>query len=176
MNEKTWQNHEGGSVLIVALIMLVLLTLLGIAATTTTEIEMQIAGNERLYKQNLYSAEAVAMECAQSLEDTDLEAPNISWLFSLGSLTKADIRLVDTGDAANPWENPIGVDNTIAASSATVSNARYLVVKEGIAAGTSLGLGAGSQVHSYAVYGRRYNAANPNLGRAIINLGYRKAF
>jgi hypothetical protein len=43
-------NTEQGSVLIVALFMLVILTLLGIMATTTTEVEIQIAGNEKFHK------------------------------------------------------------------------------------------------------------------------------
>jgi hypothetical protein len=42
--------HEEGSVLIVALFILVILTLLGIMATTTTETEIQIAGNEKFHK------------------------------------------------------------------------------------------------------------------------------
>jgi hypothetical protein len=46
----THSKHEEGSVLIVALFMLVILTLLGIMATTTTETEIQIAGNEKFHK------------------------------------------------------------------------------------------------------------------------------
>lgn len=42
--------HEEGSVLIVALFILVILTLLGIMATTNTETEIQIAGNEKFHK------------------------------------------------------------------------------------------------------------------------------
>jgi hypothetical protein len=44
------QNSEQGSVLIVALFILVILTLLGILATTTTETEIHIAGNEKFHK------------------------------------------------------------------------------------------------------------------------------
>ena len=44
------QNSEQGSVLIVALFILVILTLLGIMATTTTETEIHIAGNEKFHK------------------------------------------------------------------------------------------------------------------------------
>jgi hypothetical protein len=43
-------NPEEGSVLIVALFILVILTLLGILATTTTETEIHIAGNEKFHK------------------------------------------------------------------------------------------------------------------------------
>jgi Tfp pilus assembly protein PilX len=44
------QKSERGSVLIVALFILVILTLLGIMATTTTETEIHIAGNEKFHK------------------------------------------------------------------------------------------------------------------------------
>lgn len=39
--------NENGFVLVIAMIMLVMLTLIGIAATNTTTIELNIAGNER---------------------------------------------------------------------------------------------------------------------------------
>jgi len=80
MNQDLWLKKEEGSILIVALIMLVLLTLLGIAATTTTDIETQIAGNEKLYKMNLYSAESAAMQCAQVLETTDMSDIFPTWV------------------------------------------------------------------------------------------------
>jgi hypothetical protein len=49
---------EEGSVLVVALLILVLLTLIGISATRTGEIEVQISGNEKTYKTAFYAAEA----------------------------------------------------------------------------------------------------------------------
>jgi hypothetical protein len=41
--------NQNGSVLVIALLILVFLTLIGISASTTTQIEIQIAGNERAY-------------------------------------------------------------------------------------------------------------------------------
>ncbi len=49
---------EEGSVLIVALLILVLLTLMGISATTTTNIEMQVAGNQKFHKIAFYNADS----------------------------------------------------------------------------------------------------------------------
>jgi hypothetical protein len=42
-------NNQNGSVLVIALLILVFLTLIGIASSTITQIEIQIAGNERSY-------------------------------------------------------------------------------------------------------------------------------
>jgi len=50
--------NESGSVLVIALIMLVLLTVLGITATSTSNIELQIAGNEREFKRAFFVANA----------------------------------------------------------------------------------------------------------------------
>jgi hypothetical protein len=49
---------EEGSVLVIALLMLALLTVIGIAATTTSRIELQISGNNRFHKQALYHADS----------------------------------------------------------------------------------------------------------------------
>jgi Tfp pilus assembly protein PilX len=59
--------NESGSVLIIALIMLVLLTVLGITATSTSNIELQIAGNERNYKRAFYVANAGIEQARASL-------------------------------------------------------------------------------------------------------------
>jgi hypothetical protein len=50
--------NEKGSVTVLAVVLLMLLTLLGMAATTTSSIEVQIAGNEMRYRQAFYAAES----------------------------------------------------------------------------------------------------------------------
>lgn len=50
--------NEEGSVLIIAIMILVLLTIIGISTSTTSEVDIQIAGNEKLYKNVLYTADA----------------------------------------------------------------------------------------------------------------------
>lgn len=51
-------NNENGSALLISVLILGLLTLLGIFATNTTNIELQIAGNDKLHKLGFYAAEA----------------------------------------------------------------------------------------------------------------------
>ena len=163
MNDMSKLNKEEGSILIVALIVLVLLTLLGIFATRTSEVEIQIAGNDMRYKRNVYSAEAVAMEGAQNLKDTDnLDTAALVWLHGIGEVSRNDV-LDDTFWNANSQQ------------STADSNTRYMAVVEGIAEETSLDM-TKSRVHIYAVYGRRYNTARPNEGRSIVNIGFKKAF
>ena len=50
--------NEEGSVLVIAIMILVLLTIIGISTSTTSEIDLQIAGNDKLYKNVLYTADA----------------------------------------------------------------------------------------------------------------------
>ena len=61
--------NENGSVLIIALIMLVLLTLLGIAATSTSNVELQISGNERNFKRAFFAANSGIEHVKSDLND-----------------------------------------------------------------------------------------------------------
>jgi len=69
MKDAILLNNENGVALITALMLLVLLTLLGMAATTTSTLEIMIAGNDRAYKQNLYRAESAAVYAAVIMEE-----------------------------------------------------------------------------------------------------------
>ena len=163
MNEISRVKNEEGSVLIVALIILVLLTLLGIYATKTTEVEIQIAGNDYRYKRNVYSAEAVAMECAQNIKDTEtLDTDALPWLYAMNGLTPDDV-------LNGTW------DDTTSQQSTADSNTRYMAVVEGIAEQTSLDM-TKSRIHMYSIYGRRRNPTSPNEGKSIVNIGFKKAF
>ncbi|OPX36372.1 MAG: hypothetical protein B1H12_07165 [Desulfobacteraceae bacterium 4484_190.2] len=50
--------NEDGSVMVVAILILALLTIIGIAAMSTTNVELKISSNEKSYKMALYAAEA----------------------------------------------------------------------------------------------------------------------
>lgn len=58
MNQKIRAYNENGSVTVLAVVLLMLLTLLGMSAISTSSIETQIAGNEMRYKQAFYAAES----------------------------------------------------------------------------------------------------------------------
>jgi len=57
MHPFSFLNNQRGSALIVALLMLVVLTLLGISSTTTSTVELQISGNDKLYKRSFFAAD-----------------------------------------------------------------------------------------------------------------------
>ena len=68
-------NNQRGSALIIALLMLVVLTLIGISASTTATFELQISGNDKLYKRSFFAADggtsAGSELVEQSIEERD---------------------------------------------------------------------------------------------------------
>ena len=71
MKKTSLLTNENGSVIVLALIILVLLTLLGMAVTRTSSIEVQIASNDRQAVDDFYKAE--------SADHWALEIPN-TWM------------------------------------------------------------------------------------------------
>jgi len=167
MKQNARLKSQEGSVLVVALVLLVALTLLGLTVGTISEVEIQIAGNERRYKENLYVAEAAAMQCAQTMEETaDLDPTAVVWINAIGTVDPANIR--DDG-----WWND-GNSTVVDVAIDPDGTTRYLAVEEGVAEGTSLDM-TKTVLRSYAIYGKRYDPANPNRGRSIVRIGFRKA-
>lgn len=62
------RNNENGFVLVTALIIMLVLTIIGIAATTNTSLELQIAGNDKVHNSTFYGAEGAAIIGAELLE------------------------------------------------------------------------------------------------------------
>jgi Tfp pilus assembly protein PilX len=162
MNVKRLLQNEDGSVLVIAIIMLVLLTALGLSATTTSTVEIQIAGNQRKYKDSLYRAEAAAMECAQRLKNggTEMKEPGsfTTWLHNAQDEDLPD----DVTDAA--WD---ATD-----SEASVEDSRFLAVFKGIPSGWSIDLSRGKKMYSYDLYG----LCDRNNSQVAIGGGYKRAF
>ncbi|NLD36600.1 MAG: hypothetical protein GX654_07000 [Desulfatiglans sp.] len=73
--EKDIIKNEEGSVLIVALVILVLITIMGLTVTRNADIDIQIAKNEREYVQEFYTADSAWREAIQWL-DARASAPS----------------------------------------------------------------------------------------------------
>lgn len=70
--------NQRGSALVYALLMLVILTILGIAAVTTSTVEVQISGNDKVYKISFYGADGGTNMYSELLEQNIEERG--SWL------------------------------------------------------------------------------------------------
>lgn len=100
-------NNKRGSALVVALLMLVVLTLIGISATTTTTFELQIAGNDKLFKKAFYSADG-ATEMGGELIEQNIE--DRDWDFGDDGVNPPSYtNQLDRGnvsvESANPYMN-----------------------------------------------------------------------
>lgn len=156
--------NEDGSVMLVALLLMAVLTIMGVAAINTSNIEILISSNDRSYKQNFYRSEAAAYEAAQIVEDAD-DA-------NLMPATTTFIWLQGTGtDMETPGRWTAG--NSQLSNIDTTNNTRYAVNMLGVAGGGSLDITMPSQLFEYAIYGLYLN---PNTGRCLIAIGYRKRF
>ncbi len=67
-------NNETGSVLLIAMLVLIMITLIGIAATTTSSVEVQISGNEKFAKMAFHGADG-GTETAISLIEENCSCP-----------------------------------------------------------------------------------------------------
>ena len=170
---------EDGSVLVIAVVILALLTVIGMAATSTTSIELQIASNERTYKENFYQAEGAAMMLVRVLEDladdTKLIDDPPTFSSPAGSdenlVVKGSTNDVDETDITNPshWEgtNDLSCEMPGIAS----DNApRVIARREGYAPGSSESMVGGNNLYQYSIFGRR----EKNNSAVVIHLGYRK--
>jgi hypothetical protein len=166
--------NEEGSAIVVAVMILMVVTIIGVSSTNTTTVELQIVRNDGIYKQNLYLAEAAAQEGIQqiwNLSRTDpfrLERQAPVWLNNIEDLIKNDIDLTDPGD----WDHDgAGGDDTAEVSS-TDPDAILAVTDAGIAEGGSLDISSETNAHQFAVFG----IGNRNNGRVFIEIGYRERF
>ena len=96
-------DNQRGSALVVALLMLVVLTLIGISATTTTTFELQIATNDKLFKSAFYAADGATEMCGEVIEQ-NIEERDWANKITRGDLVvwrmskKADDTFVDLAD------------------------------------------------------------------------------
>lgn len=99
-------SNEQGFVLITSLLMLTILMIIGIAATNTTTIELQISGNDKAYKQTFYQADG-STEVAARLVEESLGTPGGFSKFN--STTK----ILDYPDSSNPNKTILVYDPTL---------------------------------------------------------------
>lgn len=163
--------NEEGVVIIAALLILVLLTIIGIASTNISNTEVRIAAHEAIHQQNFYRAEGATLQAIDTMEglaNPETEDPPLAWMTQTEASSES---LLDSGNLYDGtfWESGSG-DATPEAS--TFSNTRFVVVSGGIVEGESLDMGS-TKIHSYTIYGR---SAPPNRGSVTVEVGYLKAF
>jgi hypothetical protein len=158
---RVFQNQHG-AVLCGVLMVLLLLTIIGIASTKVSNTEVQVSTNELIYQQNFYRAEGACMEAAELLEAIpDPSLSTATWLDKIvNDVTDSEIRT---------WQFE---GSPVPQLSAVLTDTELIALSEGIVKGSSLDVEA-SKVHGYAIYGR---SAPPRRGATTVQIGYLKAF
>ena len=160
--------NEEGSVILMALIVLVALTMIGIVSTDNTVVELQIVRNETIYRQNFYRAESAAISGAQVMEDADLTVA-IPWIQTLATAP-------DMEDVSN-WDLTVGTGNALLSNNMNNpldpnNNASYAAVfikKIGSKKMTNP-----TSLYLYHAYG--LSDSTSGQGRSMIRMGYNKRF
>jgi Tfp pilus assembly protein PilX len=166
MKENTRIKNEEGSVIVLSMVLLVFLTILGISATRTSSIEVQIASNERHAVQNLYKAEAgdhYALEISNTwMTDTFLTTGE-----TVASYVGTDIDL-DSDSEADVDINIRCIQNT----DINIANTNNLPFQKHIAPPP---VGSGYSLGDFEI--RRYGiSATSTRGNSQVQIGAYKVF
>lgn len=180
MEEKTTGGKETGTVIVTALLILLLLSIVGLAGTDSTIMEKAMVRSDAVGIRVGYLAESGAMEGVQKVENEEAKEELLpAWLSrasrNYGMLVEADAR--DPGiDSHNLDLNGDGTvdEKDIAAmerSETDPDGRTYRLVVLKAAQGSSTALGQ-SRLYDYIAYG--YSEAFGGL--AMIKVGFKKRF
>ena len=175
--------NQHGSVMALALMVMVTLTIVGLTAVNDTVVESSIARNHAIYRMSLYLAEAAVRQAVQIMEDyTDDPAVTDELMEVSGSWVKHFSNFVFSHDLSG---SPPGLDwvnmefrdgNYGGFLPCAVNNAGYLVRYEGIAEGSSLDMTDATSLYQFSVYGRGVGPMQNDLTETIVKVGYRMRY
>jgi len=158
-------NNQSGAVLVVTLLVVLAVTVLGVAGLQTTTVELRIARNEREIRESFYLAEAAAMEGVQRLINAagvDLEEQFSHWHHPRRALAGNGWDFRDAGD----WDCDDS-ENGNCLQSPLDRHAFIAAVEWRVAPGASL-LMTGSRLVENRVYG----LCTKHGGDHMVEIGY----
>jgi hypothetical protein len=169
---------EEGSALVVALIILVVLTIIGISATSTTQTEIQIAGNEEFHKIAFYYADSgvyatpkLISLCIDNDSEQSLTGTGMTYLGDDGTFYRELMGF-------DPWDEDRDVRFTMNGFNVDVDVRRAGV--QNIAGGGvefasgAEGIGVGSMGGVAVLYAMRSQGNGPASSLAGVEAVYRK--
>lgn len=179
-------NNEDGVVMIAALMVLVLLTIIGIASTNISNTEIRISTHELIHQQNFYRAEGaslLALDTMEEMGNPKEEDPDWLWqrtgieanytAFTEEMAYESDLWSRNKGDTFT-WDADT-VNQDAAAEPVDpdlLPDTSYLVNYLGVCEKESLEIGV-TKRYCYNIYGR---SAPPDRGSTTVEIGYIKAF
>ena len=167
------RGRDRGSVTVLALLVLVIMTLLGMGVLTTSNSDSRAAQNENSYRRNFSRAEAAVRAGMQALQNA-ANTPDANGKLS-GNTTGCttglrDYTLCGLHKAAVQGVLPDPNDTTLWTAAASVAdldaNCRYYILETKIEGSLDA---TASQIRTYVIFGR----SSLDRGEAIIRVGYR---
>lgn len=170
-------NNQQGSVMALALMVMVTLTIVGLTAVNDTVVESSIARNHAIYRMSLYRAEAAVRQAVQIMEDyTEDAAVTDELMMTSGTWVKHyinfDFHDVEVGDFRGD-DGAVDYGDFLPCA---VNDAGYLVRYEGIASGSSLDMTDVTSLYQFSVYGRGVGPMKNDATESIIKVGYRMRY
>ena len=150
------KNEDGYFLIMATLMILVLLTILGIAASRTANTEISVAANDTVYQRNFYLAEGAVMEAVDRLKQAkDLEDDSPVWFSkNVGEINAENVEtFLDEEEAGQS-----ALDDT--------GKTRYVGGVEALGRGYSVDMEK-VRAHTIGIYGR----CEKN-GKTMIKVGY----
>lgn len=144
------KHQDGVAVLYVIMVMMIFL-LLGIASLNQTYCEFIISGNDRCYRQNLYMAESVIVEAAQTMSNAKFPVKMLQ-----PDCEKTMQGLFDSSEF-NPETDEWSEQFTVVSTVLEESVSRYTIQFDGIAQGSNMDMALQKHKWSYSIYGRSEN-------------------
>ena len=183
-------SDERGMILIISLLLLVVLSLMSVAAVYMSNSEQTIAANNEVIQNNFYALEAVCVEAAMAIEDLDdddLNGTNVqTWVKNdyidhlSNPIAALDMSLNTNWPSAQvtPRNTRLnsGTTDIVPAGSVAPDRIQYAVIDTGFAAGSSMTSGS-EVVHAYALYAMydvRFGAGKAFPGRMIMSMGHKR--
>ena len=167
---------QEGSALIIALLIMVMLTIMGLAVTSTTEIDVQISKNDQFHKRAFYNADSgiyatpkVITECLT--EGSEVTISGVTYLGSGGSFFE-EIMGFDPHDADKDLRFVLSGFNVDVDVNRT---GQYNLVGGGVEFGSGAeGIGVGSAGGVAILYEMDSTGNGPAGSQAAIVAHYRK--
>ena len=158
-------NEQGALMIITSVMLLVMLTIISVAASKTANTEISIAANEYVYQRCFYNAEGAIMEVVDLLEG------NASALENPPPWMGLDEEVINDSTVFTFWQDSENKDDVVPQASAIdPQNTEFLSVHHGIPSGSSLDMSKPAK-HIFSIYGR-----SKSKSLVMLKIGYAKVY
>ena len=159
------KNETGALMILITVMLLVLLTVISIAASRTATVETKIAANEFAYQRCFYNAEGAIIEAVDLLDTT------VNPRGTLPAWMGEDAVVISEDTIFSYWEEEAGTGAVNPQGSPVdMEDSGFMAVHQGVLPGSSLAMSKPSK-HSFSIYGRCEKD-----GMVMLSVGYANAY